>query len=139
MVSTCKRGRSELRVTHKRRPTTCKVTNAPVESLQFMYKRESGKAQVRVEKIGSFETDLQGDVDSGKNMLFGAFALVYVVEGQLKVLLDENHAHEQVHHLKAGETLFMERDEDASPTSILMNATNEHGRSSVAGVGKCVK
>lgn len=114
--------------------TTCKVTNAPVESLQFMYKRESGNAQVRVEKIGSFETDLQGDVDSGKNMLFGAFALVYVVEGQVNVLLDENHAHEQLHHLKAGETLFMERDEDASPTSILMNATNEHGRSSVAGV-----
>lgn len=112
------------------------MANAPVESLQFTLKRESGNAQVRVEKIGSFETDLQGDVDSGKNMLFGAFALVYVVEGQLDVLLDENHAHEQLHHLNAGETLFMERDEDASPTSILMNATNEQGRTSVAGVGK---
>jgi hypothetical protein len=101
-----------------------------------MMKRELGNSQVRVEKIGSFESDLQGDVDSGKNMLFGAFALVYVVEGYISVLLDENHAHEQKYFLKAGETLFVERDEDASPTSILMNATNQDGRASTSGIGK---
>ncbi|CEP19722.1 hypothetical protein [Parasitella parasitica] len=114
--------------------TTCKLTNSPVECLQFMLRRESGKAQVRIEKIGSFETDLQGDVDSGKNMLFGAFALVYVVEGFISVILDENHAHSQKFELKKGETLFVERDEDASPTSILLNATNQVGQSAFSGI-----
>ena len=100
-----------------------------------MLNRELGNAQVRVEKIDSFETDLQGDVDSGKNMLFGAFALIYVVEGHISVLLDENHSHEQTYHLKTGQTLVMERDEDASPTSILMNAATEEGKSSKTGIG----
>lgn len=98
-------------------------------------KRESGNAKIRVEKIGSFETDLQGDVDSRKNMVFGAFALVYVVEGSISALLDENYAHEETFHLKAGETLLIERDEDASPTSMLLNATNEQGKSSTSGIG----
>lgn len=120
---------------HLYRTTTCKVVNAPVKSLQFMLKRESGNAQVRVEKIGAFETDLQGDVDSGKNMFFGAFALVYVVEGYISVLLDENYAHEQKHVLKAGETLLVERDEDASPTSILMKATTDRGLAPFNGIG----
>ncbi|KAI8083211.1 uncharacterized protein B0P05DRAFT_467894 [Gilbertella persicaria] len=101
--------------------------------LQFMLKRELGKAQVRIEKIDSFETDLQGDVDSGKNMLFGAFALVYVVEGFVSVKLDENHAHRQRFELKHGETLFVERDEDASPTSILLNAIDENGEAATPG------
>ncbi|KAI9256865.1 hypothetical protein EDC94DRAFT_661567 [Helicostylum pulchrum] len=114
--------------------TTCKVVNAPVKSLQFILKRKSGNSQIRVEKIGAFETDLQGDVDSGKNMLFGAFALVYVVEGYISVLLDENHAHEQKHVLKTGETLFVERDEDASPTSILMKATTNRGLAPFNGI-----
>ena len=100
-----------------------------------MLRRELGKSQVRIEKIGSFETDLQGDVDSGKNMIFGAFALVYVVEGFVSVILDENHAQNQKFELKAGETLFVERDEDASPTSILLNATNEVGQSGFSGIG----
>ncbi|KAK4514544.1 uncharacterized protein ATC70_002142 [Mucor velutinosus] len=114
--------------------TTCKLSNSPVSCLQFMLRRELGKAQVRVEKIGSFETDLQGDVDSGKNMLFGAFALVYVVEGFISVILDENHELNQKFELKKGETLFVERDEDASPTSILLNATNQAGQSAYVGV-----
>jgi hypothetical protein len=101
-----------------------------------MLRRELGKAQIRVEKIGSFETNLQGDVDSGKNMLFGAFALVHVVEGFINVWLDENHSHSQKFELKTGETLFVERDEDASPTSILMNATNQIGQYNFAGTGK---
>lgn len=100
-----------------------------------MLRQELGKAQIRVEKIGSFETDLQGDVDSGKNMLFGAFTLVHVVEGFIEVLLDENHSHAQKFKLKTGETLCIERDEDASPTSILMNATNQAGQSNFAGIG----
>ncbi|GAN10889.1 succinylglutamate desuccinylase/aspartoacylase subfamily protein, partial [Mucor ambiguus] len=114
--------------------TTCKLSNSPVSCLQFMLRRELGKARVRVEKIGSFETDLQGDVDSGKNMLFGAFALVYVVEGFISVILDENHPHSQKFELKRGETLLVERDEDASPTSILLNATNQVGQSAFSGV-----
>lgn len=100
-----------------------------------MLRRELGKAQVRIEKIGSFETDLQGDVDSGKNMLFGAFALVYVVEGFISVILDENYTHNQKFELKKGETLLVERDEEASPTSILLNATNQVGQSAYNGVG----
>lgn len=118
--------------------TSCKVKNPPIQTLQFMLKQEAGKVQTRVEKIGSYETDLQGDVDSGKNMLFGAFALVYVVEGQINVLLDENHAHVQSFDLKAGETLMMERDEDASPTSILLNATNEFGQAGQSGIESTV-
>ncbi|CAO0797543.1 unnamed protein product [Mucor circinelloides] len=114
--------------------TTCKLSNSPVSCLQFMLRRELGKAQVRIEKIGSFETDLQGDVDSGKNMLFGAFALVYVVEGFISVILDENYTHNQKFELKKGETLLVERDEEASPTSILLNATNQVGQSAYSGV-----
>jgi hypothetical protein len=100
-----------------------------------MLRREVGKSQIRIEKIGSFETDLQGDVDSGKNMLFGAFTLVYVVEGFISAILDENHPQSQKFELKAGETLFVERDEDASPTSILLNATNEIGQYGFSGIG----
>lgn len=120
------------------RATTCKLSNSPVSCLQFMLRRELGKAQVRIEKIGSFETDLQGDVDSGKNMLFGAFALVYVVEGFISVILDENYTHNQKFELKKGETLLVERDEEASPTSILLNATNQVGQSAYSGVGMCL-
>ncbi|ORE10015.1 hypothetical protein BCV72DRAFT_200536 [Rhizopus microsporus var. microsporus] len=100
----------------------------------FMLKRDSGKAQIRIEKIGSYETDLQGDVDSGKNMLFGAFVLVYVVDGYVNALLDKNHAHGQSFDMKAGESLMIERDEDASPTSILLNATNEHFQAAQSGI-----
>ncbi|KAI8386965.1 hypothetical protein BD560DRAFT_321264 [Blakeslea trispora] len=95
---------------------------------KFMLRRKLGKAQIRIEKIGAFETDLQGDVDSGKNMLFGAFAMVYVVEGVVSVKLDENHAHRQNFELVSGQTLYIERDEDASPTSILLNAIHQHGQ-----------
>ncbi|ORE19042.1 hypothetical protein BCV71DRAFT_178436 [Rhizopus microsporus] len=104
----------------------------------FMLKRDSGKAQIRIEKIGSYETDLQGDVDSGKNMLFGAFVLVYVVDGYVNALLDENHAHGQSFYMKAGEALMIERDEDASPTSILLNATNEYFQAGQSGIESTV-
>ncbi|PHZ15221.1 uncharacterized protein RHIMIDRAFT_234582 [Rhizopus microsporus ATCC 52813] len=114
--------------------TSCKLSNPPIQTLQFMLKRDSGKAQIRIEKIGSYETDLQGDVDSGKNMLFGAFVLVYVVDGYVNALLDKNHAHGQSFDMKAGESLMIERDEDASPTSILLNATNEHFQAAQSGI-----
>ncbi|RCI07208.1 hypothetical protein CU098_013649 [Rhizopus stolonifer] len=118
--------------------TSCKVSNPPIQTLQFMLKQDAGKVQTRIEKIGSYESDLQGDVDSGKNMLFGAFVLVYAVDGFVNILLDENHAHGQSFDLKAGETLMMERDEDASPTSILLNATNEAGQSGQSGIESTV-
>lgn len=101
-----------------------------------MFKRELGNAQIRIDKIGAFETDLQGDVDSRKNMIFGAFAIVYVVEGYVSILLDENHKEEQHILLKAGETLLLERDEDASPTSILMKATTQTQQGPLSGIGK---
>lgn len=99
-----------------------------------MLKRQVGKARIQIEKIESFETDSKGDVDAGKNMLFGAFVLIYVVDGYISVLLDENHAYEKKFALKKGETLFVERDEESSPTSILMNATNQEGKSALAGI-----
>ncbi|OBZ82949.1 N-alpha-acetyl-L-2,4-diaminobutyric acid deacetylase [Choanephora cucurbitarum] len=114
--------------------TTCKVSRAPVRCLQFMLRRKLGKAQIRIEKIGAYETDLQGDVDSGKNMLFGAFAIVYVVEGVVSVKLDENHAHRQNFELVSGQTLYIERDEDASPTSILLNAIDQEDHSAEASI-----
>lgn len=40
--------------------------------------------------------------------------------------------------LKAGETLLIERDEDSSPTTMFMRASNEHGAIDIQGTGKII-
>ncbi|KAI9269413.1 hypothetical protein BY458DRAFT_533758 [Sporodiniella umbellata] len=119
-------------------PTEDKNSSFSISHGESATKQDAGKVQIRIENIGSYGSDNQGDIDSGKNMLFGAFALVYVVDGFVDIVLDENHAHGQSFHLTAGETLMMERDEDASPTSLLLNATNEAGQVGKSGIESTV-
>ncbi|KAG2214424.1 hypothetical protein INT47_000980, partial [Mucor saturninus] len=97
--------------------TTCKVTNAPVTSLQFLIKRDLGVAQFSIDKVSS---------ESAK-LILGAFALVYIVEGNVRISLDENNPQSYNSVLTAGQTLYVERDEDASPTSMLIQASDPTG------------
>lgn len=57
----------------------------------------------------------------------GAFALVYVVEGHVRIGLDENSPQGHSNVLSAGQTLYVERDEDASPTSMIIQASDVNG------------
>lgn len=101
--------------------TTCKVTNAPVTSLHFMIKRDLGTAQFSVDKI----TNETGE--SGRKLILGVFALVYVVEGNVRIDLDENSPQGFNGVLNPGQTLYVERDEDASPTSMVIQASDASG------------
>ncbi|KAG2223013.1 hypothetical protein INT45_012312 [Circinella minor] len=96
-------------------PTSCKISNPPITNLQFMYKKDLGTAHFYVEKIGQPISNESGE--TGKKLLLGAFALVYIVNGYVRVTLDENHLHRRTEFLSAGETLYIERDEEASPTN----------------------
>jgi hypothetical protein len=100
-----------------------------------MLKRGAGKSQVQVEKISTSKSGHPYS-DSSKNKLFGSFALIYVIEGYVSITLDENNKNEQIHELKEGQTLFIERDEESDPTSFSMNATDSTGKSSQSGIGK---
>ncbi|ORY96739.1 hypothetical protein BCR43DRAFT_439824 [Syncephalastrum racemosum] len=104
------------------------VMDAPVTNLQFMVRKGVGKAQFHVEKIGQPISNESGE--TGKKLLLGSFALVYVVEGYAKITLDESHMNLQ-RTVIAGQTLYIERDEEASPTSILIQACDPSGK--VAG------
>ena len=84
-----------------------------------------GTAHFYVEKIGQPISNESGE--TGKKLLLGAFALVYVVNGYVRVTLDENHLHRRTEFLSAGETLYIERDEEASPTSIVIQAADSKG------------
>ncbi|CAO3637215.1 unnamed protein product [Mucor hiemalis] len=101
--------------------TSCKVINAPVTSLHFMIKRDLGTAQFSVDKISN-ETG-----ESGRKLILGAFALVYVVEGNVRIDLDENSPQGFNGVLNPGQTLYVERDEDASPTSMVIQASDSSG------------
>ncbi|KAI8391234.1 uncharacterized protein BYT42DRAFT_556125 [Radiomyces spectabilis] len=105
--------------------TSCKVNHPPVTYLQFMLKRDLGTAQFNVDKIGQPVSNESGE--TGKKMILGSFALVYVIEGHVRVGLDENHLNGHSLVLSAGQTLYVERDEDASPTSLVMQACDESG------------
>ncbi|KAI8967165.1 hypothetical protein BDF20DRAFT_902111 [Mycotypha africana] len=102
--------------------TSCRVTHAPVESLLFLIKRDLGTAQFSVDKIGQNEN---GEI--GRKLLLGSFAIVYVIEGHVKIGLDENGSQGRHDTLSAGQTLYVERDEDASPTSMIIKASDEQG------------
>jgi hypothetical protein len=102
--------------------TSCKVTNAPVTSLQFLIKHDLGTAQFSVDKIGQPVSN-----EAGRKLILGAFALVYVVEGHVRIGLDENSPQGYNGILSAGQTLYVERDEDASPTSMVIQASDAQG------------
>ncbi|KAI9350433.1 hypothetical protein BD770DRAFT_394496 [Pilaira anomala] len=102
--------------------TSCKVTNAPVTSLQFLIKRDLGTAQFSVDKVSNENNE------TGQKLILGAFALVYVVEGNVRIGLDENTSPQGYNGtLSPGQTLYVERDEDASPTSMLIQASDPNG------------
>ncbi|CAM0137068.1 hypothetical protein VKS41_008227 [Umbelopsis sp. WA50703] len=105
--------------------TSCKVTNPPVHNLQFVINKELGKAQFNVEKIGQPVSTENGE--TGRKMVLGSFALVYVVEGHVRIGVDENHVQGHARVLSAGQTLYIERDEEASPTNLMMQASDEKG------------
>ncbi|KAL9546455.1 hypothetical protein MBANPS3_006656 [Mucor bainieri] len=105
--------------------TTCKVANAPVSSLQFLIKRDLGTAQFSIDKIGQPVSNESGE--TGRKLILGAFALVYVVDGHVRIGLDENSPQGHSNVLSAGQTLYVERDEDASPTSMIIQASDASG------------
>lgn len=107
------------------RSTSCKVTNPPVHNLQFLINRELGKAQFHVEKIGQPVSTENGE--TGRKMILGSFALVYVVDGHVRIGIDENHAQGHARVLSKGHTLYIERDEEASPTNLMIQASDEKG------------
>ncbi|KAI8091578.1 hypothetical protein BDF21DRAFT_436522 [Thamnidium elegans] len=101
--------------------TSCKVTNAPVTSLQFLIKRELGTAQFSVDKVSNESNE------TGRKLILSAFYLVYVVDGNVRIGVDENSPQGYNGVLTAGQTLYIERDEDASPTSMLIQASDITG------------
>ncbi|KAF7728517.1 hypothetical protein EC973_005921 [Apophysomyces ossiformis] len=103
----------------------CRVSNPPVTSLQFMIKRDLGFARFLVEKLGSSNIDEGGN--QSKIMLLGAFALVYMIDGYCNVRLDENYSRKHQEFLKPGQTLYLERDEEASPTDMVLQAVDANG------------
>lgn len=110
--------------------TSCKVTNAPATSLQFMIKRDLGTAQFSVDKVSNESSE------SGRKLILGAFALVYVVEGNVRIGLDENSPQGFSGVLSSGQTLYVERDEDASPTSMVIQASDATGSVGNRDLGK---
>jgi hypothetical protein len=96
-----------------------------VHNLQFLINRELGKAQFHVEKIGQPVSTENGE--TGRKMILGSFALVYVVDGHVRIGIDENHAQGHARVLSKGHTLYIERDEEASPTNLMIQASDEKG------------
>ena len=118
------------------RSTSCKVTNPPVHNLQFLINRELGKAQFHVEKIGQPVSTENGE--TGRKMILGSFALVYVVDGHVRIGIDENHAQGHARVLSKGHTLYIERDEEASPTNLMIQASDEKGGVGNHDLGKLI-
>ncbi|CAO3638018.1 unnamed protein product [Cunninghamella blakesleeana] len=107
--------------------THCRMNKSPVTSLQFMIKRDLGKAQFYVEKIGQPVANESGE--TGKRLILGVFCLVYVVDGNVRINLNDSSAHYDQTRvtMTTGQTLCIERDEDSSPTSMIIQAADEHG------------
>ncbi|CAO3638058.1 unnamed protein product [Cunninghamella blakesleeana] len=124
--------------------TSCKVSHPPITCLQLLIQPDIGKAQFNVEKVGSSLEDEDNETSAGsggggKKRILGAFYLIYVVEGYVQVQLDVQHTqHGTLQWLKAGETLLIERDEDSSPTTMFMRASNEHGATDIQGTDATV-
>ncbi|KAI9478339.1 MAG: hypothetical protein EXX96DRAFT_570460 [Benjaminiella poitrasii] len=105
--------------------TSCKVTDAPLTCLQFLIKRELGTAQFSLDKLDQLISNESGE--TGRKLVLGAFALIYVIEGHVRIGLDENSPQGTHRVLSAGQTLYVERDEDASPTSMTIQPSDASG------------
>ncbi|KAL0083959.1 hypothetical protein F4703DRAFT_1857809 [Phycomyces blakesleeanus] len=105
--------------------SNCKVTDAPVTSLQFMIKRDLGTAQFDVDKIGQPVSNESGE--TGKKLILGSFALVYVVEGYVRISVDEDQSSDHIHVLSPGQTLYVEHDEESTPVSMTIKASDMAG------------
>ena len=90
-----------------------------------MIKRDLGTAQFYVDTIGEPVPNEGGEI--GKKLLLGSFALVYVVHGYVRITIDENHSQRRKETLAPGQTLYVERDEEASPTSMVIQAADATG------------
>lgn len=110
------------------------MNNPPLTSLQFLIKRDLGTAQFSVDKIGQPVSNESGE--TGRKLILGAFALVYVVEGHVRIGLDENSPQGYQGTLSAGQTLYVERDEEASPTSMVIQASDAAGATNNRDQGK---
>ncbi|KAI9300819.1 hypothetical protein BJ944DRAFT_170186 [Cunninghamella echinulata] len=104
---------------------TFKLNHQDLTSLQFMIKRDLGKAQFYVEKIGQPVSNESGE--TGKRLILGVFCLVYVVDGNVRINLNDSVNDPTREIVLAGQTLCIERDEDSSPTSMMIQAADEHG------------
>ncbi|CAO3648914.1 unnamed protein product [Cunninghamella echinulata] len=124
--------------------TSCKVSHPSITCLQLLIRPEIGKAKFSVDKVGSSLEDEDDETSAGsggggKKRIMGAFYLLYVVEGYVQVQLDVQHTqHGTIQWLKPGETLLIERDEDSSPTTMFMRASNEQGAIDIQGTDATV-
>ncbi|OZJ04772.1 hypothetical protein BZG36_01865 [Bifiguratus adelaidae] len=109
--------------------TDCKVTDPPIHNLQFFINRSLGRASTTVETVNGSTSHVEHADDTNRKLLLGTFTIIYVVRGRVRVALDENHsAHAMIRVVAAGETLLIEREEDASPTSLTMYAMDPSGK-----------
>ena len=95
-----------------------------------MIKRDLGTAQFSVDKVSNESGE------TGRKLILGAFALVYVVEGNVRIGIDENSPQGFTGILAPGQTLYVERDEDASPTSMVIQASDASGAVGDRDLGK---
>ncbi|CAO3587338.1 unnamed protein product [Absidia cylindrospora] len=117
--------------------TSCKVRHAPVTCLQLIFNPVIGSARINVDKLGSgIMDDESEDFYYGKKRLLGAFCLVYVVEGYVQVYLDEHHHQDErsPQFLGHGQTLLIERDEESSPTTMIIRPSDSKGIVGIQGV-----
>ncbi|KAL1922132.1 uncharacterized protein VTP21DRAFT_10774 [Calcarisporiella thermophila] len=103
-------------------PTTCRVINPPINTLNFVMDRSKGKVKFLVEKAG--ESSAVENGNGSKKLLLGRFTLVYSVEGKVRVSLEEN---ETIRLVGPGQTMVIEREEDSSPTSMVILPADEKG------------
>jgi hypothetical protein len=60
-----------------------------------------------------------------------------VIEGNVRIALDENNsAQNYTEVLSKGQTLYVERDEDASPTTMVIQASDAEGGVNERDLGK---
>ncbi|KAI8086709.1 uncharacterized protein BX664DRAFT_336579 [Halteromyces radiatus] len=126
--------------------TTCKIRQPPVTCLQLIFQPQIGSARINVDKLGSNNMDDEdtGD-DYGKKRLLGAFCLVYVVEGYVQVYLDGDRYHENAiggphlpQFLEQGQTVLIERDEESSPTTMILRPADNNGIVGIQGIDATV-
>lgn len=124
------------------RATTCKVQEVPVKCLQLIFNPNIGSSRIDVDKLGSsaMEDEEDGLYCYGKKRLLGAFCLIYIVEGYVQIYLDEKHAHDygnvSPQLLECGQTLLVERDEEASPSIMVVRPCDSKGIVGIQGIGK---